>query len=190
MKESESGHDSKEPHSVIFLLHPGQPLSYIANLIRAEGPETDPNAQAPERDEGKNLSSTHKYDPTSDPRITFRTSLHSKKRWSPSTGIGDFLREAARVGRFTIAIGARQVCVIVPSFEARTRFLRASLHAKSAQIERLAHVKDECDRLAHQATQKVAFSGAGLMGAWWVTVGFLTFRELPTSFISTLRFEY
>ncbi|KDQ08655.1 hypothetical protein BOTBODRAFT_48115 [Botryobasidium botryosum FD-172 SS1] len=176
--EEEAGH--KGPHSVIFLLHSAQPLSYIANLIRAEGPEANlaPETESSEaHDEHKSrFASTRKRDPTGDPPITFHTSLDSGKRWSPSTGIGDFLREAARVGSFTVAIGSRRVKVIVPSFEERTVYLRSSLHSKMIQIENMARLKNECDRMAHKATQRVAFAGAGIMGVWWVTVGVLTFK--------------
>jgi len=176
--EEEAG--NKGPHSVIFLLHSAQPLSYIANLIRAEGPEANlaPETSSSEaHDEHKSkFESTRRKDPTGDPPITFHTSLHSGKRWSPSTGIGDFLREAARVGSFTIAIGSRRVKVIVPSFEERTMYLRSSLHSKMVQIGNMARVKNECDKMAQKATQKVAFAGAGIMGVWWVTVGVLTFK--------------
>lgn len=158
-------------HSVVFLLHPGQPLSYIANLIRAEYPELESEVA----DSHKKLGI--EADPTGAPPITFHTCGHEDKRWGPATGIGDFLREAARAGSFTIRLGRRPVTVKVPSFEDRTRFLRASLHVKTAKIERLAKVKNECDRLGKQSTRRVAFAGAGVLGVWWVTVGVLTFRE-------------
>ena len=165
-----SADHSKAPQvqSVIFLLHSGQPLSYIANLIRAESPEP-----SPARDDHKPLKSFE------DPPITFHTgSVPSKKRWSPATGIGDFLREAARIGNFTISIGARNVHVNVPSFEERTRFLRATLHEKTRRIEALTLLKDECDKIARRSAHRLAFAGAGVMASWWVTVGFLTFRTL------------
>lgn len=158
-------------HSVVFLLHPGQPLSYIANLIRAEYPELESEVA------NSHTKSGNEADPTGAPPITFHTCSLEDKRWSPATGIGDFLREAARAGSFTIRLGKRLVTVKVPSFEDRTRFLRASLHVKTAKIERLAKVKAECDRLGKQSTRRVAFAGAGVLGFWWVTVGVLTFRE-------------
>lgn len=177
--------------SVVFLLHPGQPLSYIANLVRAEYPEQesglsdvrahsahDTGTKGHGDERRRDLRRSHSSaDPTGSPAITFHTCVEKDKRWSPSTGIGDFLREAARLGSFTICIGTRAVPVKVPSFEDRTRFLRAFLRTKTAKIERLAKVKDECDRLAKQSTQRVAFAGAGVLGLWWVSVGVLTFRE-------------
>lgn len=161
--------ESKARESVIFLLHSGQPLSYITNLIRAEAPATDSGTQAPEQ------KLKNKPSPLGDPPITFHTSMQSKRRWSPATGIGDFLREASRMGNFTISIGPRHVRVNVPTFEERTRFLRVSLQEKTRRIERLARVKDECDRIARRATQRYAFAGAGIMSSWWLTVGLLTF---------------
>lgn len=160
-----------EVHSVVFLLHPGQPLSYIANLIRTEYPELESEVADSHKKSG------NEADPTGAPPIIFHTCSHEDKRWSPATSIGDFLREAARAGSFTIRLGKRLVTVKVPSFEDRTRFLRASLHVKTAKIERLAKVKAECDRLGKQSTRRVAFAGAGVLGVWWVTVGVLTFRE-------------
>ena len=156
---------SDEPGSVIFLLHSGQPLSYIANLIRAEGPDMG----------SKSSVSKQSPSPLGDPPITFHTPVQSKRRWSPATGIGDFLREAARAGNFIINIGSRRVRVNVPTFEERTRFLRAALHEKTRRIERFSRIKDECDRIARRTTQRYAFAGAGIMSAWWLTVGVLTF---------------
>lgn len=176
-------------------MHSAQPLSYIANLIRAEGPRitwggaADDSRYSQGRSDGR--EEARYRDPTGYPPITFHTSLQTGRRWSPSTGIGDFLREAARVGSFVIRIGAdtdtnsnskepprnaaRTIRVVVPSFEERTAYLRAALYAKMSRIEDLTKVKDECDRLARQATQRVAFAGAGMLGVWWVTVGVLTF---------------
>lgn len=177
-RDSDGGKHIEGPQSVVFLLHSGQPLSYIANLIRAEQPETEPGIEASKQekqtDERKLARSRS---PLGEPPITFHTSMQSKRRWSPSTGIGDFLREAARIGSFTVVIGSRKVRVIVPSFEERTRFLRSSLHQKTKRIERLAHVKDECDKVARRATQRYAFAGAGVMASWWLTVGTLTFSK-------------
>ena len=165
-RNTQDAGDSNVPvHSVIFLLHSGQPLSYIANLVRAEDLEHDiylnDDCTESEREAGEERKayqhrrrrSYSAADPTGIPPITFHTRPQDGKRWSPSIGIGDFLREAARVGSFTIRIGKRAVVVNVPNFEDRTRFLRASLHAKTAEIERLAKVKDECDRTARRSTR-------------------------------------
>ena len=170
----------------MFLLHSGQPLSYIESLIRAEGPNPDASGST---------SSSSNAQPI---HISFHTSPDPHKRWSAATGIGDFLREAARPSHsnshnhshnhshsrthtnaksgFTIRIGTRSIVVNVPSFEERTRFLRRDLRRKVVEVGRLAKLKDECDNLARRATQRVAVGVAGIMGTWWVAVGYLTFR--------------
>ncbi|CDR87103.1 related to COQ2-para-hydroxybenzoate--polyprenyltransferase [Sporisorium scitamineum] len=216
-------YDADAPaHSVVFLLHSAQPLSYIANLIRAEGPSPEPSkhqieqerqarsqSKASERDDddddkdkvsvpvGPRSSPERKdkrvhltkeqiemremllrqgfLDPLGDPPISFHTRAADGKRWSPATGIGDFLRDAARIGSFVIRIGERNVHVTVPSFEDRTRFLRASLYAKTEQIEKLVHLKAVCDRIAHSGTKRLSFAGVAILSAWWGSVAFLTF---------------
>lgn len=214
-------YDADAPaHSVVFLLHSAQPLSYIANLIRAEGPSPEPSQHqleaekeassqakssskvdndsdkvsvpaaprsSPERkDKRVHLSEEQLemremllrqgfVDPLGDPPISFHTRAADGKRWSPATGIGDFLRDAARIGSFVIRIGERNVYVTVPSFEDRTRFLRASLYAKTEQIEKLVHLKAECDRIAHSGTKRLSFAGVLVLSAWWGSVAFLTF---------------
>lgn len=167
--------DAKAPaKSVVFLLHSGQPLSYISSLIQAEQPSLHSNSTHNNNnnntDAQRNLS--HSYDPT----ITFHTRVSDGKRWSPATGIGDFLRDAARIGSFVVKIGKeRTIRVSVPSFEDRTRFLRASLYAKTGQIEKMSKLKLECDSLAHHGTRRFAIGGAGLLATWWVMVTYGTF---------------
>uniref|UniRef100_V5EQK8 4-hydroxybenzoate polyprenyltransferase, mitochondrial n=1 Tax=Kalmanozyma brasiliensis (strain GHG001) TaxID=1365824 RepID=V5EQK8_KALBG len=214
-------YDADAPaHSVVFLLHSAQPLSYIANLIRAEGPSPEPSQhqkdlEKKERLQPKSSDSNDKdkdtvsipvgprssperkdkrvhltdeqiemrdmllrqgfLDPLGDPPISFHTRAADGKRWSPATGIGDFLRDAARIGSFVIRIGERNVYVTVPSFEDRTRFLRASLYAKTEQIEHLVHLKAECDQIAHSGTKRLSFAGVAILSAWWGSVAFLTF---------------
>lgn len=71
--------DAKAPaHSVVFLLHSAQPLSYISSLIEAEGPGFG----------GDSSISPH--------QITFHSRSTDSKRWSPATSIGDFLQDASR----------------------------------------------------------------------------------------------
>ncbi|CAO1630604.1 unnamed protein product [Parajaminaea phylloscopi] len=166
--------DAKAPaKSVVFLLHSGQPLSYIASLIRAEEPSYEPVSSTEHRvtrdrrakDDG-DAASSH----TLASAITFHTRRGDGKRWSPATGIGDFLRDAARIGTFSIQIGERNVKVSVPSFEDRTRFLRASLYSKTTRIEQMAQLKAECDLLARASTKRLAIAGAGLGVSWWLVV--------------------
>lgn len=211
-------YDADAPaHSVVFLLHSAQPLSYIANLIRAEGPSPEPSRYQREEEQrartatreggdedesyvvpyGPRSSPVRKdkrvhlskdqlemrqmllrqgfIDPLGDPPISFHTRAADGKRWSPATGIGDFLRDAARIGSFVIRIGERNIYVTVPSFEDRTRFLRASLYAKTEQIERLVKLKAECDHIAQSGTKRLSFAGVAILSAWWGSVAFLTF---------------
>ena len=134
--------------SVIFLLHSGQPLSYLSSLISAEGFHPSPSPVSGEPHDAQHSGAAHASEssgiPAGSPRIPFHSGSHPnpgpppKNRWSPATGLGDFLRSAARAGSFTICINDRRICVRVPSFSSRTRFLRGSLHRKTLEIERLA----------------------------------------------------
>lgn len=167
--------DAKAPaHSVVFLLHSAQPLSYISSLIEAEGPGFG----------GDSNLSPH--------RITFHSRSTDSKRWSPATSIGDFLQDASRIGSFAIRlqppkaveagnskeaekVDSRNIQISVPSFEDRTRYLRANLYAKTAQIESMAKLKAKCDALARKSTRRFAIAGGvGLLG-WWVTIFSITF---------------
>ena len=202
-----------EVHSVLFLLHAAQPLSYIANLIRAESPSARPSmrqkVEEVEADASKFVERGGKQEEAlrseavrersseakkaindveaqthservwatlgSPPSITFLTRASDGKRWSPATAIGDFLREAARVGSFVIRIGARDVEISVPSFEDRTRFLRGRLYATTEEVEEMAGVKRLCDAEAHRVTRRWAYGGVGLLTTWWLAVTVLTF---------------
>ncbi|KAF7712739.1 Uncharacterized protein PECH_001387 [Penicillium ucsense] len=102
-------------------------------------------------------------------------------RWSQATEIGDFIRDASRVGEFVVMIegapsGLGQIRVTVPSFEERTYFLRLRLRKLSRRIQAIADVKSECDALAHKGAQRVAVGGFGILATWWFTVYKLTFE--------------
>lgn len=98
-------------------------------------------------------------------------------RWSPSTEIGDFIRDAARAKEFAVVIeGAPPIYVGVPSFGDRTYYLRMRLRKASRRILELADIKKECDKLAQRGAQRVAQAGfVGLVG-WWGAVYYLTFK--------------
>ncbi|KAF1936150.1 hypothetical protein EJ02DRAFT_459776 [Clathrospora elynae] len=99
-------------------------------------------------------------------------------RWSSSTEIGDFIRDAARGQEFSVEIeGApEEIRVGVPSFNDRTYYLRMRLRKTSKKISDMADIKKECDRLAHKAAKNVAKAGfAGVVG-WWGVVYYLTFQ--------------
>lgn len=99
-------------------------------------------------------------------------------RWSPSTEIGDFIRDAARGKEFAIEIeGApEQIRIGVPSFNDRTHYLRQRLRKISSKIMDMASIKRECDMAAHKGAQRVAMGGAGLLVGYWYVVYRLTFE--------------
>ncbi|KAK0261105.1 hypothetical protein LTS09_004368 [Friedmanniomyces endolithicus] len=99
-------------------------------------------------------------------------------RWSPSTEIGDFVRDAARGTEFAVDIeGAPEpIYVGVPSFEDRTYYLRMRLRKTARRISELADVKNECDGLAQKGAQRVAQTGFGALLGWWGAVYYLTFQ--------------
>jgi hypothetical protein len=122
-------------------------------------------------------------------------------RWSSSTELGDFIRDAARGQEFAIEIeGApEEIRVGVPSFNDRTYYLRMRLRKTSKKIADMADIKKECDHLAHLAAQRVA--GVGFMGivGWWGVVYYLTFQTelgwdvmepVTVSSTSTLPFRH
>lgn len=112
-------------------------------------------------------------------------------RWSSSTEIGDFIRDAARGKEFAVEIeGAREeIRIGVPSFNDRTHYLRQRLRRTAIKIIELATVKKECDTAAHKSAQRVALGGAGLLVAYWVAVYRLTF-ETDLGWGKFLRVRY
>lgn len=99
-------------------------------------------------------------------------------RWSSSTEIGDFIRDAARGREFAVEIeGAPEdIRVGVPSFNDRTYYLRMRLRKTSRKISDMAALKKECDELAHKGAQRVALGGFGVLCGWWYLVYRLTFE--------------
>ena len=99
-------------------------------------------------------------------------------RWSPSTEIGDFIRDAARGKEFAVEIeGApNEIRIGVPSFNDRTHYLRLRLRKTASKIISMAAVKKECDMAAHRGAQRVATGGAALLVGYWYVVYRLTFE--------------
>ena len=99
-------------------------------------------------------------------------------RWSSSTEIGDFIRDAARGKEFALEIeGApEEIRVGVPSFNDRTHYLRVRLRKSASKIADLAGIKHECDILAHKNAQRWAMGGAGALVGYWYLVYRLTFE--------------
>ena len=98
-------------------------------------------------------------------------------RWSPSTEIGDFIRDAARGKEFAVDIeGAPEAIYVgVPSFEDRTYYLRMRLRKTARKISQMADVKKECDELAQQGAKRVAQGGFAALVTWWGAVYYATF---------------
>ena len=111
-------------------------------------------------------------------RTTGETDGKHFVRWSASTEIGDFIREAARDAMFAIEIEGSpgRILVGVPSFNDRTHYMRMRLRKLSRHIADMAAVKEECDRAAHQGARRVAMGGFGLLVGWWYMVYWLTFK--------------
>jgi calcium uniporter protein, mitochondrial len=99
-------------------------------------------------------------------------------RWSSSTEIGDFIRDAARGKEFAVEIegASKEIRVGVPSFNDRTHYLRVRLRKTSRKLEDLAKVKKECDDLAHRSAQRLAMGGFGVLVSWWGAIYYLTFQ--------------
>ncbi|KAI9840308.1 MAG: hypothetical protein M1838_004128 [Thelocarpon superellum] len=99
-------------------------------------------------------------------------------RWSSSTEVGDFIRDAARGKEFAVEIEGhpKPIYVGVPSFNDRTYYLRTRLRKTSRKIAAMATTKSECDLAAHQRGQRIAMSGFGLLAGWWYVVYRLTFE--------------
>ena len=108
------------------------------------------------------------------------SSKHKRKfvRWSTSTEIGDFIRDAARGKEFEVEIEGmyQPIRIGVPSFNDRTHYLRLRLRKTATKIIDLATIKKECDLAAHKGAQRVAIAGAGVLVAYWYVVYRLTFE--------------
>lgn len=99
-------------------------------------------------------------------------------RWSPSTEIGDFIRDAASGKEFAVDIerASAPIYIAVPSFADRTYYLRMRLRKTAKRISELADLKKDCDRLAQRGARRVAQSGFLALLGWWGAVYYLTFR--------------
>jgi calcium uniporter protein, mitochondrial len=99
-------------------------------------------------------------------------------RWSSSTEIGDFIRDAARGKEFAVEVegASKEIRVGVPSFNDRTHYLRLRLRKSSRKLEDMAKVKKECDDLARRSAQRIALGGFGILATWWAAIYHFTFQ--------------
>lgn len=99
-------------------------------------------------------------------------------RWSSSTEIGDFIRDAARGKEFAVEIegASKEIRVGVPSFNDRTHYMRVRLRKTGRKLEHYASIKKECDSLAHRSAQRLAMGGFGVLLSWWGATYYFTFK--------------
>ncbi|KAF2860099.1 hypothetical protein K470DRAFT_277212 [Piedraia hortae CBS 480.64] len=179
----------KDVEPLALLVHPQQPLSYLERLIQSELPplETEgrdryPNitfraqnvsnhANAGMEDKDGSTADDDGKTSSDDPHANF-------VRWSPSTEIGDFIRDASQGKEFEVNIegASRPIYVGVPSFEDRTYYLRMRLRKIAGQIREKAGLKERLDAMAHRSAQRVAQAGFGGLISWWGVVYYLTFK--------------
>ncbi|CDZ96913.1 Coiled-coil domain containing protein 109, C-terminal [Phaffia rhodozyma] len=129
-----------------------EPLSYLGRLIAAELPDGQVG------------------------RVEFKGfGTNSQVRWSDSTDIGDFIKQAAHVRSFTISLYPSSVSsanseafkegpintleVSVPTFQDRTVYLRERLRQINKSLIQMGELKTLCDKEAKKGAKRVAFSG-------------------------------
>lgn len=188
-----------------LLVHPQQPLSYLERLIQAEVPpiQVDGRERLPDiqfRAEADKIEMDERESKETDKKKATDSNSHvagsnvasysglgregpeSKGanwvRWSSSTEVGDFIRDAARGKEFAIEIEGypQGVRVAVPSFRDRTHYMRHRLRKMSKDIEKMAKIKAECDELAHKGAHRIAQGGFVALASWWGVVYYVTFH--------------
>ncbi|KAJ4417924.1 hypothetical protein N0V82_005881 [Gnomoniopsis sp. IMI 355080] len=191
-----SANDTIQP--LALLIHPQQPLSYVERLIQAELPpvledgkekvpniyfraedsaEDDDNAQH-ESDRRAHVESYSGLGHEADAKHATAEDEKNWVRWSSSTEMGDFIRDAARGREFVIEVEGYNLSmrVSVPSFNDRTYYLRMRMRRMSRQIDQLARIKAECDELAHKSAHRLAQGGFAALAGWWGVVYYVTFQ--------------
>ncbi|OAQ70947.1 siderophore biosynthesis protein [Pochonia chlamydosporia 170] len=190
--KNEPKEEAVEP--LALLVHPQQPLSYLERLIQAEIPPliVKDREKLPEiifRAEadysGGDKGSRNKESDRSN--VASYSGLGREGpnkgethwvRWSGSTEIGDFIRDAARGREFSVTIEGHdeELRVAVPSFKDRTYYMRMRLRQMSREIDQMARVKRECDLLAHKGAHALAKGGFAALAGWWGIVYYVTFH--------------
>lgn len=186
------GGETVEP--LALLVHPQQPLSYLERLIQAEIPplrlsndtEKIPDIAFRAEADREELRRREKSGETNDNVAEYSglgregpgKSEVNWVRWSGSTEVGDFIRDAARGREFAIDIQghAYELRVAVPSFKDRTHYMRLRLRRMSREINSMASIKNECDQLAHKGAHRIAQGGFAALSTWWGIVYYITFH--------------
>jgi len=200
--------DRKDVAPLALLVHPNQPLSYLTRLIQSElpsiktekgdgrSPEVSFRAMESKDDEvtpHKKVADEPKGPNDPEDLEIGEGGVESYSgggreanveldgdfiRWSASTEIGDFIRDAARAKEFEVEIEGSPdtIKVAVPSFNDRTFYLRQRLRRMASQISDMASLKTECDYAAHRTGQRYAMGGCGLLVGYWYLVYRLTFE--------------
>lgn len=174
-----------------LLIHPHQPLSYLERLIQAELPplQVEEKEKTPDVDfwaevdkeavpEKTGARATNVASSSGLGREGPTTDKKSWVRWSASTEVGDFIRDAARGKEFAVDIEgvSEKLHVAVPSFKDRTHYMRMRLRRMCEQIDDMSRLKNECDEIAHKSAYRLAKGGFGLLASWWATVYYVTFH--------------
>lgn len=190
-REARVKYGAEKVEPLALLVHPQQPLSYLERLIQAEIPPLQVNgheklpriAFRAEADKGeiKRKSSGNGHNVSSYSGLGREGPGRSSARWvrwSGSTEVGDFIRDAARGREFAIDIEGHEgeVRVAVPSFQDRTHYMRMRLRRMSRRIDNMAKVKSECDLLAHKGAHRIAQGGFAALAGWWAVVYYVTFH--------------
>lgn len=190
-KERGLGPEIVEP--LALLIHPQQPLSYLERLIQAEIPpllvgnrekipdvsfraEADQEESGRKRDNG--ADNVAEYSGLGREGPDKGNSSVEWVRWSGSTEVGDFIRDAARGREFALIIEGyeKEMRVAVPSFKDRTHYMRMKLRQMSREIDHMSKLKNECDQLAHKGAHRIAQGGFGALATWWGIVYYVTFH--------------
>ncbi|KAI1826119.1 hypothetical protein F4861DRAFT_134969 [Xylaria intraflava] len=192
---SRAPEQNENTQPLALLVHPQQPLSYLERLIQAElptvhdsnGHEKIPSIHFLAENSGHDEDGSGKAN--ADSNIALYSGLGHEGagtpakhqdwvRWSGSTEIGDFIRDAARGREFAIHVDSldTKMRVDVPSFNDRTHYMRSRLRRMSHRVEELSRIKQECDMLAHRGAHRLAQAGFGALTGWWATVYYVTFH--------------
>ncbi|PHH82714.1 hypothetical protein CDD82_5069 [Ophiocordyceps australis] len=188
--ESEKKHWTKsQVEPLALLVHPQQPLSYLERLIQAEIPPLQVNGRERLPDivfraeaSGQTSNQISKGSNVASYSGLGREGPSNNQarwvRWSSSTEVGDFIRDAARGREFAINIQGHEpeLRVAVPSFGDRTYYMRMRLRRMSRQIDQMSHLKKECDELAHKGAHRLAKGGFAALAGWWAVVYYVTFH--------------